>query len=457
MLKINYDNKSYLDVEYKKIFKNKKYETYFNDLKSEYKELKGLFLGFAPSSIKDEIEFILTASFKDLLQLSYNFNRIQLRMFLEDIELIKRDFPSKVSDIEKVMDSTIKESNKEILIDFYKLKKKIKKSFNETEIINFKEFDSFTNQIKSIFNYDKPKCKISKQQPEIADFFRKKHEKINLSTCYFCNLNAVNVFKINEYHKDAVDFIIRSTEEELTQIEGIGEKTAFKIKSKNITYIDTEETLKKVHKLNDNVIYKLKEARISLYDNFTLDHLLDKGKFPLIALSLYNFVPSCYTCNSKLKGSKQFISKTGQTFLSPTSNDFKLSQPNETLFGLFFKNKEFEGDFSPIKKIEEFRIDFNHPALDEYEEYIYTFKLKGRYNYRYIKNEIFDMIEKSRLYPQKQIDEINDILQNSNNSSRLTKEIIFGQELFQIKKIKPEAKPLLKLKWDIAKKLGILK
>lgn len=36
-----------------------------------------------------------------------------------------------------------------------------------------------------------------------------------------------------------------------------------------------------------------------------LDHFYQKVKFPLFALSLFNFVPSCQICNSRMKGTKQ--------------------------------------------------------------------------------------------------------------------------------------------------------
>lgn len=38
----------------------------------------------------------------------------------------------------------------------------------------------------------------------------------------------------------------------------------------------------------------------------TLDHFFDKANHPLLALSLYNLIPSCSLCNSYLKGSKEF-------------------------------------------------------------------------------------------------------------------------------------------------------
>ncbi len=38
----------------------------------------------------------------------------------------------------------------------------------------------------------------------------------------------------------------------------------------------------------------------------TLDHFYPKHKFPFLALSLYNLIPSCQSCNSSLKAAKDF-------------------------------------------------------------------------------------------------------------------------------------------------------
>lgn len=58
----------------------------------------------------------------------------------------------------------------------------------------------------------------------------------------------------------------------------------------------------------------------------TLDHFFPKHRYPYLALSLYNLVPSCHTCNSSLKGRKNFYIKK---HLNPLSDDelvkFKLS------------------------------------------------------------------------------------------------------------------------------------
>lgn len=39
------------------------------------------------------------------------------------------------------------------------------------------------------------------------------------------------------------------------------------------------------------------------------DHFIDKGENPLLALSIYNLIPSCNICNSTLKGRKKFTLK----------------------------------------------------------------------------------------------------------------------------------------------------
>lgn len=54
----------------------------------------------------------------------------------------------------------------------------------------------------------------------------------------------------------------------------------------------------------------------------TLDHFFDKANFPIFALSLGNLVPSCYNCNSSLKGSKDFFS---MPHLNPLTSSEKIA------------------------------------------------------------------------------------------------------------------------------------
>lgn len=50
----------------------------------------------------------------------------------------------------------------------------------------------------------------------------------------------------------------------------------------------------------------------------TLDHYYPKSRFPFLSLAIHNLVPSCYTCNSSLKGSKDFYR---HKHLHPYSSD----------------------------------------------------------------------------------------------------------------------------------------
>lgn len=43
----------------------------------------------------------------------------------------------------------------------------------------------------------------------------------------------------------------------------------------------------------------------SVHSTADLDHFYQKSTYPLFALSLFNFVPSCQICNSRMKGSKE--------------------------------------------------------------------------------------------------------------------------------------------------------
>ena len=45
----------------------------------------------------------------------------------------------------------------------------------------------------------------------------------------------------------------------------------------------------------------------------TLDHFIDKAKYPIFSISIYNLIPSCKVCNLDLKGSKEVNIKDNYT------------------------------------------------------------------------------------------------------------------------------------------------
>ncbi|HFU75070.1 MAG TPA: hypothetical protein ENK66_02385 [Arcobacter sp.] len=266
-------------------------------------------------------------------------------------------------------------------------------------------------------------------QRKIANFFMKYSEVLQLKTCYFCNIEYINTFDNRGEYSDFIDFINNATMEELIQIYNIVEKDAKSIiqkrEKKPIVSIDELNLTSKKKENLKNLKFKINQE-----SHFTLDHFLPKANCPILALSLYNFVPSCYSCNSKFKQSEVLL----KSHLSPTSKDFSVNY--EVKFKLFFA--ENRRDFNLIMK---------HPKNKGYEDYIKIFKLKGRYTFH--KGEVRELLIKKRKYPQSRIDEMAKAIKIPRGQIRKD---IFGKELFE----NDSGGSMSKLKRDIAKDMGIL-
>lgn len=141
---------------------------------------------------------------------------------------------------------------------------------------------------------------------------------------------------------------------------------------------------------------------------FDLDHFIPKSKCPLFALSLYNFVPSCQVCNSRIKNSKLYYEdiKTSDVLekLFPTSKNYNYE--GSLKFRIIPCKKIYEKsqkEFSEFKEIPDyFTIEFERLNSDSqyYEkesEKENGFDILNRYNYH--KKEFLSYIDKARKYP----------------------------------------------------------
>jgi hypothetical protein len=176
---------------------------------------------------------------------------------------------------------------------------------------------------------------------------------------------------------------------------------------------------------------------------FTLDHVLDKATHPLAALSLFNFVPCCYSCNSKFKRSEKLV--LNNPSISPTSKHFSFTQ--SVRFKLFFPGT-FKRTYKDIKKVDDFVLNFEIDRdKDDYENYLRIFRLRARYVFH--KREVLNLVNLRKPYSDSQIKEIAKI---TRKTSLEVKKDIFGKELFEAV---TENKPLTKLRKDIAIDMGI--
>jgi len=236
------------------------------------------------------------------------------------------------------------------------------------------KFSSKNNIVKQLFNYDKASSKTIK--PKISKLQPKiskfVEENLEVDTCYFCNIEFINKFKTSDG------------------------------KFKN---------------------------------GFTLDHFIDKGKYPFLGLSLYNLIPSCYICNSKVKGPNEINN------LSPSSSNFDFR--DKVKFRTFMDNENLQ-----IDEEQDFILMLKEDFSLEYQEYIDGFMLNERYEYH--KYKVIEMINKRKEYPDSRINELAQVTQKTEEE---VKQDLFGEYLFDEDLHK---RPLSKLIKDISQELGLI-
>lgn len=311
----------------------------------------------------------------------------------------------------------------------------------ETEIKKYSDsLDHFTtigkkttrsNEFADLFDY-------SKNQPKIASFFMKQ-DFLKIKTCYYCGIDYVNSFTDIDDYSDGLDFVNRANVNDLLIIKGIGISYAQKIidhrKSKLFKTINDIGLTQSIRDQIDGFDFK------NGHNHFTLDHVIPQKTHKFFSLCLYNFVPSCYGCNSKFKKAIPFEINKKLNKISPTSKNYSFS--NDFKFKLFYSNSLID-----IKSTSDFIL---HNSIlrnkKHVENYISMFKITGRYVFH--KDQVISLVEKKIKYPASRIKEVS---MATGKSQEEIKRMIFGEELFNDTM---SNEPMIKLKRDIAKKLKI--
>ena len=166
----------------------------------------------------------------------------------------------------------------------------------------------------------------------------------------------------------------------------------------------------------------------------TFDHWFPKSKFPLLAMSFHNLIPSCNICNSGVKGSKEFtIDKYHHPYLKNSAiekMDFSFSYDYADLTHFNFK------------VIARNKLSSN--TLD-------AFKIKEIYTTH--EDEIQDLKRLKDVYSDRYLDILyKDILKKSVDKEELYR-LAFGTH---IDDANFDKRPLSKMKSDILKELGII-
>lgn len=134
---------------------------------------------------------------------------------------------------------------------------------------------------------------------------------------------------------------------------------------------------------------------------FDTEHVLDKGECPLVALSLYNFVPSCKICNSTdIKGTKTIGDTEAEIAkLSPSAEDYDFENKVKFVVNLITPSIT---DLKATSHADDYEITFNvRETL--YQKSIDLFELKSRYNHGEVKLKLLKWREKRRNNPDNKI------------------------------------------------------
>lgn len=148
-------------------------------------------------------------------------------------------------------------------------------------------------------------------------------------------------------------------------------------------------------KMNISSCYYCETAYINVYQTkrrqFDIDHFIPKEKCPILGLSLFNFVPSCQVCNSRIKLAK---------VIGTSKSDYKAFNPAG-------EHYDFESNVCiRLRLLPGFCNDLNNPhAYDVYfrcknnfRKFVDFFHLEERYEFH--KMEAIRIKKLREQYPQ---------------------------------------------------------
>lgn len=167
----------------------------------------------------------------------------------------------------------------------------------------------------------------------------------------------------------------------------------------------------------------------------TFDHWFPQAKYPLLALSFYNLIPSCSVCNSSVKGSDDFI---------------------------------FNKHFHPYLNhpfIEKLDYNFSYEYSDSLKNYIFKIDCKNELSkntvdafklveiYKTHEDEIKDLVHLRDIYSNRYLNILYEDILKQKVSQEDIYRLAFGT---QYNEENFDRRPLSKMKKDILKELGII-
>jgi len=162
------------------------------------------------------------------------------------------------------------------------------------------------------------------------------------------------------------------------------------------------------------------------------DHWFPKSKYPLLALSFYNLIPSCSICNSSVKSDADFNTLN---HLHPYINNIV---------------SEFSFDYEYVKNTMQYKVKITTKD-SKIKRTLEAFKIEETYTSH--QDELSDLIKTKKAYSDKYLEILKKSFPKANLSDEEIYRLAFGVEMNESKYHK---KPLSKFKKDILEKLEII-
>ncbi|PLY08043.1 MAG: hypothetical protein C0625_03595 [Arcobacter sp.] len=270
-------------------------------------------------------------------------------------------------------------------------------------------------------------------QKSLDDYFK----KLDLS---FNDLKTSTLYNSNAKYKECVTYIEKNLKTIICEKPNVLREHINKINSLSINFIlnrktkdgslttvqqNENEFIKKLRKIfdYDNKIDKPEFAKeigltccpycnreyiFRIYDDkknaelrtlAVLDHYYDKGKYPYLALSFYNLIPSCNICNSKFKTTVDFKENK---HLHPYEDSFN----EKARFTKFFNNVNSENKKFDLLSKERISLALKPLNANDSatQNTIDTFRLETLYQEH--KDIVLELIQKAQVYNESYIDEL---------------------------------------------------
>jgi hypothetical protein len=129
------------------------------------------------------------------------------------------------------------------------------------------------------------------------------------------------------------------------------------------------------------------------------DHWYSKKRYPILALSFYNLIPSCSICNSTIKGDTDFQLATHyHPYIDSFLNEFTFTYHHESVTINNVKIKYLTGSTKAKKTLEAFKIEeiYNGHSLLELKDLI---ELKKKYSDSYLETLFRDVFQRLSTTP----------------------------------------------------------